>query len=172
MKGTQYQNETETPDPVSQREPAAFGIDDSIRRRPMHQPTPKDVVVELYERFDRGDLGSFQAVDGDFAATVFGTTVLDWPSFVAFGQSFVDAFPNGRHEFDFVVAEGDAVATIGHYRGRHEGELMSVPATGRDVDFTVMHIDRVRDGRIIEHRGIGDINAMWTQLGVDPPSAD
>jgi len=23
---------------------------------------------------------------------------------------------------------------------------------------------------IIEHRGIGDINTMWAQLGVDPPT--
>jgi predicted ester cyclase len=133
-------------------------------------PTARDVVARLYERFDRGDLADFDAVDEGFAAVVFGTTRLDWPGFVAFGQSFVDAFPDGRHEFDFVVAEGDVVATIGHYRGRHAGDLMGVAPTGNDVDFTVMHVDRVRDGRIVEHRGIGDINAMWAQLGVEPPA--
>lgn len=122
--------------------------------------SPKAVVVRFYEEFDRGDLGSFEAVGPAFEATVFGTTVLDWSGFVAFGQSFVDAFPDGRHEFELVVAEGDTVATIGHYRGRHDGALMGVPATGNDVDFTVMHVDRVEGGRIVEHRGIGDINAM------------
>jgi predicted ester cyclase len=132
------------------------------------QPTPKALVVRLYEDFDRGHLTRFDAVDQAFEATVFGTTVLDWPGFVAFGQSFLDAFSDGRHEFDVVVAEGDAVATIGHYRGHHDGELMGVPATGNEVDFTVMHVDRVRDGRIVEHRGIGDIATMWAQLGVDP----
>jgi predicted ester cyclase len=133
--------------------------------------TVKHVVTTLYDDFDNGRLGSFGAVDHDFEATVFGTTVLDRPGFVAFGQAFVDAFSDGRHEFDFVVAEGDTVATIGHYRGRHDGELMGVAPTGKHVHFTVMHVDRVRDGRIVEHRGIGDINAMWTQLGVDPPRA-
>jgi limonene-1,2-epoxide hydrolase len=34
-----------------------------------------------------------------------------------------------------------------------------------------MHVDRVQDGRIVEHRDIGDINTMWTQLGVKPPAA-
>jgi predicted ester cyclase len=135
------------------------------------QCTPKDVVVRFYSDFDRGALAGFDAVDRAFEAIVFGTTVLDWPGFVAFGQSFLDAFPDGRHEFDFVVAEGDTVATIGRYRGRHDGELMGVPATGGQVDFTVMHVDRVQDGRIVEHRGIGDINAMWAQLGVAPPAA-
>ena len=135
------------------------------------QCAAKAVVVKFYEDFDRGDLHRFEAVHPEFEATVFGTTVLDWSGFVAFGQSFLDAFPDGRHEFDVVVAEGDTVATIGHYRGRHDGELMGVPATGNDVKFTVMHVDRVQDGRVVEHRGIGDINTMWAQLGVTPPAA-
>ena len=46
---------------------------------------------------------------------------------------------------------------------------MGVAPTGKDVDFTVMHVDRVRDGRIVEHRGIGDIATMWAQLGVHRP---
>ena len=132
--------------------------------------TVKLVVAKLYDDFDNGQLGSFDAIDHDFEATVFGTTKLDWPGFVDFSRSFVVAFSDGRHEFDFVVAEGDTVATIGHYRGCHDGELMGVAPTGKHVDFTVMHIDRVRDGRIIEHRGIGDVNTMWAQLGVDPPT--
>jgi predicted ester cyclase len=131
----------------------------------------KNVVADMYDRFDAGTLATFDAVDPTFEATVFGTTVLDWPGFVAFGQAFVDAFSNGRHVFDFVVTEHGTVATIGHYQGRHDGPLMGVPPTGREVDFTVMHVDRVEDGRIVEHRGIGDINAMWAQLGVTPPQA-
>ncbi len=148
-----------------------FVVDESVWRgtavgNPLGFP-----VVSFYSDFDRGALAHFDAVDRAFEATVFGTTVLDWPGFVAFGQSFLDAFSDGRHEFDFVVAEGDTVATIGRYRGCHDGELMGVPATGNQVDFTVMHVDRVQDGRIVEHRGIGDINAMWAQLGVEPATA-
>jgi predicted ester cyclase len=130
--------------------------------------TARAVVGAFYADFDRGALAESDTVDESFEATVFGTTVLDRLGFVGFGQSFVDAFSDGHHTFDFVVAEGDTVATVGHYRGHHDGELMGVPATGRYVDFTVMHVDVVRDGRIVEHRGIGDINAMWAQLGVQP----
>lgn len=130
----------------------------------------KDIVLGFYDDFDSGRLGRSEAVAAEFEATVFGTTLLDGPGFVAFGQSFVDAFSDGRHEFDFVVAEGDTVATIGHYRGCHDGTLMGVAPTGNRVDFCVMHVDRVSEGRIVEHRGIGDINAMWAQLGVDPPA--
>lgn len=129
----------------------------------------KATVMSLYDAFDQGTLRSFEAVGSGFEAKVFGTTVLDWPGFVQFGQTFLDAFPNGRHVFDFVVAEGNTVSTVGRYQGRHEREFMGVAATGREVDFVVMHVDRVQDGRIVEHRGIGDINTLWSQLGVEPP---
>jgi len=135
-------------------------------------PGAKATVMSLYKAFDRGTLRSFGAVGSGFAAKVFGATVLDWPGFVQFGETFHDAFPNGRHVFDFVVAEGDTVSTIGRYQGRHEREFMGVAATGREVDFVVMHVDRLHDGRIVEHRGIGDINTMWAQLGVAPPAGD
>ena len=79
-----------------------------------------------------------------------------WPS----AKLSAEGFPNGKHVFDFVIAEGDSVATIGRYRGRHTHPFMGVAATHREVDFTVMHVDRVRDGFIVEHRGIGDINTM------------
>ena len=46
-----------------------------------------------------------------------------------------------------------------------------MPATGREVDFTVMHVDRVEAGRIVEHRGIGDVTTMWAQLGTEPSPA-
>lgn len=127
------------------------------------------IVMAFYEAFDTNALRQFDAIGPAFVARVFGATELDWPGFLAFGEAFLAGFPNGRHVFDVVTAEGGVVTTVGHYRGRHEREFMGVAATGRDVDFTVMHMDRVSEGRIVEHRGIGDIDTMWAQLGVEPP---
>lgn len=125
--------------------------------------------MAFYEAFDRGALHSFDGIGSPFEARVFGATVLDWPGFLAFGEAFREGFPDGRHDFDFVIAEGDSVATIGHYRGRHTQAFMGMAPTHRDVDFAVMHVDRVQDGRIVEHRGLGDGNTLWSQLGVEPP---
>lgn len=129
----------------------------------------KEVVMAFYEAFDQGALRTFTGIGAPFEARVFGATVLDWPGFLAFGEAFREGFPDGQHVFDFVIAEGNSVATIGRYRGRHTRAFMGVAATHRHADFTVMHVDRVQDGRIVEHRGIGDINMMWSQLGVEPP---
>jgi predicted ester cyclase len=130
----------------------------------------RTTVMAFYAAFDDGTLDRFDGIGDSFEARVFGTTVLDWPGFLAFAQAFRDGFPNGRHSFDFIVTEGANVATIGRYRGRHERPFMGVAATGREVDFAVMHVDRVVGNKIVEHRGIGDINALWAQLGVDPPA--
>lgn len=132
---------------------------------------PRDTVMAFYDAFDRGALDRLDSIDPRFEARVFGATVLDWSGFLGFATAFRDGFPNGNHVFDHVVTEGDKVATIGRYSGRHERAFMGVPATGRAVDFVVMHIDIVDRGRIVEHRGIGDINAMWNQLGVRPPAS-
>jgi predicted ester cyclase len=139
-----------------------------------HPPSPgaasSAMVMAFYAAFDCGTLDRFAGIADGFEARVFGATVLDWPGFLAFGQAFRDGFPNGRHSFDFVVTEGPNVATIGRYRGRHERPFLGIDATGRQVDFVVMHLDRVVGDKIVEHRGIGDINTLWAQLGVSPPT--
>lgn len=134
-------------------------------------PNPRDTVMAFYDAFDGGVLDHFEGIAPGFEARVFGGTVLDGPGFLAFATAFREGFPNGRHLFDHVVSEGDKVATIGRYQGRHECPFMGVPATGREVDFVVMHIDVVAEGRIVEHRGIGDAGTMWAQLGVSPPAS-
>jgi len=128
------------------------------------RPSPKETVMAFYEAFDQGALRSFCGIAAQFEARVFGATAVDWHGFLAFGEAFREGFPDGKHVFDFVIAEGDSVATIGCYRGRNTRPFMGVADTQRHVNFTVMHVDRVQDGRIVEHRGIGDINTMWSQL--------
>jgi predicted ester cyclase len=155
--------------------PASNKTADATRAGGANQPSSPEaasraIVMDFYAAFDRGALDRFAGIADGFEARVFGATVLDWSGFLAFAQSFRAGFPNGRHSFDFVVTEGANVATIGRYRGRHECPFMGVAATGREVDFVVMHLDRVLGDKIVEHRGIGDINTLWAQLGVSPPA--
>jgi predicted ester cyclase len=121
----------------------------------------------MYEEFDRGHLGAFrESVSPAFSAHVMGNMTLDWEGFVDFSGQFLSAFADGRHEFDDVVVEGENVVTVGHYRGTHTGELMGIAPTGRRIDFAVIHLDRLRNGKIVEHRGIGNALDLMQQLGV------
>jgi predicted ester cyclase len=66
---------------------------------------------------------------------------------------------------DHQFTDGDYVATRYTISGRHEGELMGVPPTGRDVSFTGLTISRCRDGRIEEEWELADVAGLLSQIG-------
>jgi predicted ester cyclase len=91
---------------------------------------------------------------------------LNRDTFIAFGLEFRSAFPNGCHQFDRVIVEGDKVVTQGLFTGTHLGNFQGLPATGKSVKIAVIHIDRVLDGKVVEHWGQGDQTGMMQQLGI------
>lgn len=124
-----------------------------------------ELVLRMYQEFDKGKLDGFAAcIDGDFVANVLGTNTLDWDGFKQFGESFLSAFPDGRHEFDHVVTDGENVATIGVYVGTHEGVIAGMEPSFRLLRLPVMHLDRVIDGKIVEHRGLANEKDFANQL--------
>jgi predicted ester cyclase len=72
-----------------------------------------------------------------------------------------------EHQF----TEGEYVATRSTIRGRHEGDLMGTPPTGREVAFTCLTISRCRDGRIEEEWELADTMALLGQIGALPAAA-
>jgi len=126
----------------------------------------RDLVMRFYREFDRGKLDELgTVVDAAFQANVMGNQKLDWNGFKSFGAQFMRAFPDGRHEFDRVVVNGDTVITIGHYTGTHQGELMGIAPTRKHLNLAVMHLDRVVNGKIVEHLGIANGSDLAKQLG-------
>ena len=128
----------------------------------------EELVRRFYALFDSGRLDEFSdCVHPDFAANVLGTTDLDWDGLRQFGESFRSAFPDGSHKFDHVLAEQDCVVTIGTYDGTHLGNMHGINATGKAISLAVMHIDRVIDGKLIEHRGLANQVDLMGQLGIE-----
>jgi predicted ester cyclase len=122
------------------------------------------LVLRLYEKFDKGELDDFaDAIDSHVVANVLGTTTPDWAGFRQFGNAFLSAFPDGRHVFDYVVADGENVVTIGTYQGTHRGEMQGIAPTNRQLKLPVMHLDRVTNGKIVEHRGLA--RTRWILCG-------
>lgn len=62
------------------------------------------------------------------------------------------------------IAEGDKVTTRKTIGGRHTGELLGVPATGRDIAIDVIDIVRVEGGRYREHWGLNTLQAVLASL--------
>lgn len=86
----------------------------------------------------------------------------------AFVARYLAAFPNGRITVDEQFAEGDNVATRWTGRGRHEGELMGIPPTGKDVTVWGITMSRLRGGKVVEEWTNWDTLGMLQQLGAVP----
>lgn len=83
-------------------------------------------------------------------------------------DSLADLHVTIEHQF----AEGDYVATRSTIRGRHEGELMGTPPSGRQVEFSCLTLSRCRDGRIEEEWELGDTLTLLRQIGALPQLAE
>jgi steroid delta-isomerase-like uncharacterized protein len=82
-------------------------------------------------------------------------------------EIFRQATP-GRHEIPMQVAEGDLVVSRIIGRGRHEGELMGIPASNKEIETDGIAIHRVRDGKIVEYWSVVDVARVLQQVGALP----
>jgi steroid delta-isomerase-like uncharacterized protein len=76
------------------------------------------------------------------------------------------AFPDLVVEVLDQLAEGDKVTTRWRAAGTHRGPFAGIPATGRPVRITAMHLHRVVDGKLSEHWEEIDLLRLMRQLGV------
>jgi steroid delta-isomerase-like uncharacterized protein len=86
-------------------------------------------------------------------------------------QQYVSAFPDMTMRIDTVVASDDWVATYWTARGTHNGELMGIAPTGKEVTSQGMSFDRIANGKIVESRNAFDALGMLQQLGAIPAGA-
>jgi steroid delta-isomerase-like uncharacterized protein len=94
---------------------------------------------------------------------------------MSFAADVRAAFPDLSLSVDQVVAEGDRVAILWTLSGTHQGEFLSVPATGNSVSTPGVDIYRIENGQIAEIWTVGDELGLLIQLGsfpefwADPP---
>jgi predicted ester cyclase len=67
------------------------------------------------------------------------------------------------------VAEGEWVATVITARGTHAGEWLGMKPTNSMLEFTGVNVDRVVDGRIVEHGGAANMLAPFLEAGALAP---
>jgi len=67
------------------------------------------------------------------------------------------------------IAEGEWVATRVTMRGTQQGEWLGIRPTGRRIEVTAVNLDRVVDGRIVEHGGAANLLTPLLQIGAIRP---
>lgn len=140
----------------------------------MGAETNTDIVRRVTEEPWKGDYGvidrfvadRFVGYDPSQPEPVRGRDGLK-----AFIDMYRSAFRDARITVDASFADGDWVATRWTGRGIHEGELMGVAPTGKEVTVTGLSMTRVADGEIVEDWSNWDALGMLIQLGAVPAPA-
>ena len=84
---------------------------------------------------------------------------------------YLNAIPDLRVTIEDLVAEGDKVAVRRSYEGTHQGELLGIPATGKQVRVSSISIFRLAEGKIADSWEQWDRLGLLQQLGVIPAPA-
>jgi steroid delta-isomerase-like uncharacterized protein len=135
-------------------------------------PTPADphaILQRLYDALNRHDLASFcELLADDYVdhGDPGGTT-----GRAAMQQhlaAFLSAFPDLHTSLDQVIvdADGQMVGSRTTTTGTHEGELMGIPPTGRQIRVPGVDMARLTGGLIAERWGGLDTFSLLQQLGV------
>ncbi len=86
-------------------------------------------------------------------------------------EMYLAGFPDGRITVEDQLAEGDMVATRWTARGTHQGELVGIAPTGKQVTVSGTTISRLEGGKIVEEWTNWDTFGLMVQLGVVPTPA-
>ena len=74
-------------------------------------------------------------------------------------------YPDLKLEISQQIAEGDWVATCITAEGTHQGKWMGMTPTGKKVKITGVNIDKVMDGKIVEHGGAANMFEALLEIG-------
>jgi steroid delta-isomerase-like uncharacterized protein len=106
----------------------------------------------------------------DFVATIVGAPeqIRGPQGFREFVVMYRTAFPDLRITVDEQFAEGETVVTRWTATGTNEGELMGIPATGKQATTAGININRISNGKLVEGWGLFDQLGLLQQLGAVP----
>jgi steroid delta-isomerase-like uncharacterized protein len=130
----------------------------------------KAAVRDCFEQASRGNFDALQSILApDYV--IHPEEACGAGGIAEMVQGYRNAFPDLNVTIEQQFTEGDYVATRTAIRGRHDGELMGTPPTGRQVEFTGLTISRCRDGKIEEEWELVDVTTLLRQIGALPEMA-
>jgi predicted ester cyclase len=114
---------------------------------------PKTVVKDMWASYNHGDLDETWEtfVGKDIVMHPPVGIELNRESWLAMEKAFWAAFDDIDVQVFEQVGEGDMVASRWSLTGRQKAEFFGVPSRGRTATVTGILIDRVQDGKTVEH---------------------
>jgi steroid delta-isomerase-like uncharacterized protein len=134
----------------------------------------KAIARRIWEEVWKGKLDvADEILDKSFVGHSLGVELPPGPEgFKQFVSIFRSAFPDIHVTIEDQIAEEDKVVTRWTVRMTHKGELMGIPATGKQVVVTGISINRFVGDKSVEAWDNWDELGMMQQLGVVPASGE
>lgn len=85
-----------------------------------------------------------------------------------FYSAMLAAFPDMEVRIEDLFAEGDKLVMRWSVRGTHNGDMMGIPPTGKQISVGGIAIDRFENGQSVEHWEVFDQVGLMQQLGAIP----
>jgi steroid delta-isomerase-like uncharacterized protein len=130
----------------------------------------KDLVRRYQEILNSGELAAL----GEVVATDISmpTAFPGFPSGLEGARAIAAAnrqmIPDFHVRIEDLIAEGDRVAAFITITGTHTRDMLGIPPTGKAFSVVGMSMFRFAGGKIVEHRGVGDIVSVLQQIGALP----
>jgi steroid delta-isomerase-like uncharacterized protein len=130
----------------------------------------KQLVRRYQEIYNSNDLDALSEVLADDLLTprIMAGIPSGLEGAKAAHRIMLQGFPDFQTIIEDLIAEADQVAARITMRGTHTGQFLTIPATGKRVEFSGMYIVRVENGKIAEHWGEEDSVSLLAQLGIRP----
>lgn len=74
-------------------------------------------------------------------------------------------YPDLNLTIDNQIAEGEWVATCFTAQGTQKGEWLGIEPTGKVLTYTGVNINRIKDGKIVEHGGAANMLGPLLEVG-------
>ena len=122
------------------------------------------IVRELYERGVEGDYERFGEVIAP-SYVLHPDEIRDTEGLREMIEGYKAGLSNLQVSIEHQFSAGDWVATRFTLTGRHDGDLLGLPASGAEVAVTGLAVSRCSDGRIEEEWELIDAPGLMAQIG-------
>ena len=133
----------------------------------------KKHIIDYFASIDRKDFKGLEAkLDAKHSfANAITPAPVGVQEHIGMIQNLTGALTGG-HTLDVVMTDGhEWVCARGRYKGKHTGEFMGVPATGKSVEFSWIDLQRVVNGKIVEEFLELNPASIMQQIGATPVNA-
>ena len=83
-------------------------------------------------------------------------------------EGYLRAFPGSYVTVEDTLVQDDRLVVVWRAHGKHQGTVMNIPATGREVEVCGVSVLTTRDGKIVRARQVWDVAALLRGIGLLP----